>query len=239
MDISIHNELNFKVQEKITNKNLKLEDICKNGLVGNITIGYLEGKVKVRKSSQSLLKEIALQCEEIQKCYELKDVLEIYNIKSCREAYRAFGHDPSKYRVASESLFRRIVKGKGLYEINNIVEINNLISLKTALPVCAYDREKINGNIIFKLGEENELYEGIGRGHINIYNLPCFYDQLGPFGTTTSDSVRAMITESTRELLLCIVSFHETNKMEEYLNYAKELLILEGNGLQITTKVVK
>ncbi|WP_456060318.1 phenylalanine--tRNA ligase beta subunit-related protein, partial [Brachyspira pilosicoli] len=79
----------------------------------------------------------------------------------------------------------------------NIVDINNLISLHTCYSVGTYDLDKVKGSITFTVGEENERYEGIGRGSINLENLPVFEDEDGKFGSTTSDSIKAMITNDT------------------------------------------
>ncbi len=62
--------------------------------------------------------------------HEVKDIASFYNIEASRKAYRACGKDPTRYRLSSESLLRRVLKGKGLYKVNNIVDINNLLSLK-------------------------------------------------------------------------------------------------------------
>ena len=45
--------------------------------------------------------------------YSLADVLNIPLIKESRDGYKAFGKDPSRYRLVCESLLRRLVKGRG------------------------------------------------------------------------------------------------------------------------------
>ena len=57
------------------------------------------------------------------------------------------GKEPSRYRVSSEALIRRILQGKGLYRINNVVDTNNLISIETGYSVGSYDLENLHGNI--------------------------------------------------------------------------------------------
>ncbi len=59
------------------------------------------------------------------------EVIKLKNILSSRNAYKKLGKDPSRYRLSSESLVKRVVKGNDLYYVNNIVDINNLISLHT------------------------------------------------------------------------------------------------------------
>ena len=47
--------------------------------------------------------------------YSIEDVLDIPLIKEARDAYKKLGKDPSRYRLACESLLRRLVKGNKLY----------------------------------------------------------------------------------------------------------------------------
>ena len=57
--------------------------------------------------------------------------------------FHEWGMDPSKYRPSSEALLRRVVQGKGLYRVSNVVDIGNLGSLETGWPYGCYDRSKI------------------------------------------------------------------------------------------------
>jgi DNA/RNA-binding domain of Phe-tRNA-synthetase-like protein len=89
--------------------------------------------------------------------------------------------------VFSEALIRRVLQGKGVYRINNIVEINNLISLKSKFPVGSYDIDNLSSPISLTLGKSGEEYKGIGKENIKTKNLPVLADSLGSFGSPTSD----------------------------------------------------
>lgn len=218
--------------------NIRICEKMKKILNDKIALGSIEAKIKVGESSELLWKEISLASIEISSQNSLEDVLKISNIKAARDAYKKLGKDPSRYRVSSESLVRRIVKGNELYKVNNIVDINNLISIRSFNPVCAYDLDKIDSDILFTIGEEGDYYDGIGRGQINLSNLPVFQDSKGNFGSTTSDSVRAMVTESTERLLLNIVSFNGKEKLEEYIDYCEKLIEKYADGKEITKQIV-
>ena len=88
--------------------------------------------------------------ENIKKEYTLDNLTEQINIKASRQAYKQLGKEPSRYRVSSEALIRRILQNKGLYKINNVVDTNNLISIETGYSVGSYDLEKIQGYQIDK-----------------------------------------------------------------------------------------
>ena len=201
-------------------------------------IGCIEAKVHVTEFNEALWDEIITQCSKIEKL-ELKDVLEIENIKASRNAYKRLGKDPSRYRLSSESLLRRVVKEKGLYKVNNIVDINNLVSLVTCNSVGTYDLDRIGSKISFTVGGEGETYEGIGRGIINLESLPVFEDEEGKFGSTTSDSMRAMITKATKGILMNIISFNGDKELSQYIDYAKGLLERYAEAEDIKIKIVR
>jgi DNA/RNA-binding domain of Phe-tRNA-synthetase-like protein len=177
--------------------------------------------------------------KELESILTPENIRETDTVKANKDAYRKLGKDPNRYRPASESLMRRIANGKGLYFINNVVDILNLISINTGYSICGYDYEKINGDITFGTGEKDEPYEGIGRGSLNIEKLPVFRDETGAFGTPTSDSVRTMVTEGTTEFLMIIIGFGNEDKLRDTLNEAKELYGKYAGGKNIEVKILK
>lgn len=212
----------------------KLKEKCPE-----VAIACIKAKVKVSNSNEELWKEINDESKKIINKLELKDVLEVENIKASRKAYKMLGKDPSKYRLSSESLIRRLVKGLDLYKVNNIVDINNLISLRTANSVGTYDIDNIGASISFTVGDIGESYEGIGRGSINLENLPVFEDEKGKFGSTTSDSKRAMITEDTNYILMNIISFNGSENLDTYIKDAVNLLEKYASGEKIEYKIIQ
>lgn len=146
--------------------------------------------------------------------YSLEDVLDIPLIKEARDSYKKLGKDPSRYRLACESLLRRLVKGNKLYRINNLVDLGNILSIDAKRSVAVLDYDKIIGDVIIRIGRSDDVYEGIGRGIINIENIPLYEDEVGPFGSTTSDTPRTMVTENTKKILLFIVCFGRSKKEE-------------------------
>lgn len=125
-------------------------------------------------------------------------------ISQIRAAFKATGKDPSRYRPSSEALTRRVISGKPLYVVNNVVDSGNLISLMTGVPIGCYDAEKLSGALTFRIGTANETYTGIGRAEINLEGLPVLADKQGPFGSPFSDSERTAVTADTQKLLFVI-----------------------------------
>jgi DNA/RNA-binding domain of Phe-tRNA-synthetase-like protein len=87
-----------------------------------------------------------------------------------------------------------------------------------------FDLEQVRPPIVFRIGQPGETYSGIGRGEIKMEGLPVFADQLGPFGSTTSDSQRTMVRLETTRILLVIIAFARTGEMEGIVQRAAGLL---------------
>ena len=78
-----------------------------------------------------------------------------------RAMYRRTGLDPTRRRPSSEALLRRVRKGEGLPRINSLVDVCNWCSLEFQLPYGLYDLDRIEGDVMLRLGEEGEAYAGI------------------------------------------------------------------------------
>ncbi len=188
----------------------------------NINLGCIFYKTDVVNNNNELWNYIENEViYKIRNNLTLENLTEQINIKTSREAYKKLGKEPSRYRVSSESLIRRILQGKDLYKINNVVDTNNLISIETGYSVGSYDLEMVQGDISFRTGKEGEKYQGIGKELINLENLPVFADEIGSFGSPTSDSTRTMITEKSKNILTILISFNGINELEKSLSLAQ------------------
>jgi len=130
---------------------------------------------------------------------------QIEDVGDARRLYREFGIDPTKTRPSSEALLRRALRGKPLYNINNIVDTGNYVSLHSLLPLGLYDRDSIEGDLVeIRTGREGEGYGGIRKGRVNVAERLCVADSVGAFGSPTSDSQRTSVRDSTSRLLVIL-----------------------------------
>lgn len=204
-----------------------------------MTLGCIQAHVNVESSADSLRNEINRYCDVLNTEILIGELASLSKIKDGREVYKKLGKVPSKYRSSSEALIRRVLQGKSVYIINNIVDINNLISLKSKFPVGSYNIKNLHAPVSLIIGKEGEKYKGIGKELISIENLPVLTDLISSFGSPTSDSERAMIMNDVSEILMIIFSFSGKSDIEEYLKYAKELLERYANGREIKTKIIQ
>jgi DNA/RNA-binding domain of Phe-tRNA-synthetase-like protein len=148
---------------------------------------------------------------------------EISGLKEARTLYKSFGMDPSRHRPSSEALLRRMLKGKGLYRISNVVDSCNLASLHFQLPIGMYDLGKIKGDVTLRTGLEGEEYPGIRKAPVHLTSRLGLFDNEGPFGSPTSDSARTCTSAATRlilAVLMATASFSAAKMEENLLTFA-------------------
>lgn len=172
--------------------------------------------------SDKLILDTIKEYEEKYASVSLEEVLKLERIKEARDSYKKLGKDPSRYRLACESLLRRLSKKMGLYYINNMVDIGNILSIELNRSTAVLDYDKIEGDVLIRLGKESDIYYGIGRGLINVSNIPVYVDDNSPFGSTTSDTLRTSITNDTKNILLFVICFDDTY-IEESIEITKEM----------------
>ena len=203
-----------------------------------VALGCVTASVAAGETPAELRAELK-DCEErILKLPEPRAVLESPQIAATRAAYKALGKDPARYRGSAEALLRRVIAGKGLPEINAVVDVINLVSAESRLPVGLYDRERVSGEIVFRAGRAGETYKGIGKYDLNLEGLPVFCDALGPHGSPTSDSERTMVTAATKEVIAIVISFGGKDGLERWTQRMTELLQKYAAGEEIASRIV-
>ena len=166
-------------------------------------------------------------------------MLEAGAILATRGAYKALGKDPARYRGSAEALLRRVIAGKGLPRINNVVDVINLVSVESRLPVGLYDLAHVQGDILFRAGRASETYKGIGKYDLNLEGLPVFCDAVGPHGSPTSDSERTMVTLETKKVIAIIISFGGADALPRWGEQMMEVLQKYASGKNVQLEIVK
>lgn len=138
-------------------------------------------------------------------------------IAAARAGYKALGQDPSRYRLSAEALHRRLMKDQGLYHLANVVDIINVISLKSGFSIGGYDHDEIAPPVLLRVGTAEDHYDPIGKGSLNVAHLPLLVDGEGPFGNPTSDSEHTGIRPDTHHIWLVFYDFGGQSELEETL----------------------
>ena len=191
----------------------------------DVRIGLIRAKVVNSELSEELNKEIQSLSEKIKSSYELLWINKRPAIAATRQLYKKLGKDPNRYRVSSEALCRRIVKGMGIYQINVLVDLINLVSIGSGYAIGGFDADKIQGDAVtLGVGTADDKFEGIGRGVLNVEGLPLYRDAIGGIGSPTSDEERTKIGLETTHLQLQINAFDEEMPLEDTIDWSVSLL---------------
>ena len=189
-------------------------------LVPSCALGVILYRAKIEKASDELTDYFNSVTEEIGSKYITKDIAEMPHIRPTRQAYKALGKDPHAYRGAAEQMLRRIILNKGLYHVNNAVDINNIISVTSGYSIGSYDTEKIVGDVTLCRAPEGTHYKGIGKDtyEYNVEFLPAVFDDEGCFGNPSSDSQRTMLKNGEREVLFIFYAFDGKEGLNEWMD---------------------
>jgi DNA/RNA-binding domain of Phe-tRNA-synthetase-like protein len=194
--------------------------------------------VEATSSPQALIAELN-NCEQtILRLPEPRAILESPQIVATHAAYKTLGKDPARYRGSAEALLRRVIAGKGLPRINAVVDIINLVSVESRLPIGLYDLAHVSGDIAFRAGRAGETYKGIGKYDLNLEGLPVFCDAIGPHGSPTSDSERTMVTSQTKNVLAAIISFDGRESLDRWAQRMSELFAQHASGTGCETALI-
>ncbi|MEE9564678.1 MAG: phenylalanine--tRNA ligase beta subunit-related protein [Candidatus Hydrothermarchaeaceae archaeon] len=184
----------------------------------------------IKRESDALEEFKSEIIEEIKDNYSLETLKDDPQMRKYRDFFWKIDIDPTKIRPASEALIRRILQGKQIPQINTGVDAYNLASIKSGVPLAAFDAKRLRGELSMRFAAEGEEFLGIGMkepkilkgGEIVIEDgetLVAIY----PY----RDADKSKITLETKEILLmsCGVPGVEYRKLEEAVNLAAEYLV--------------
>ena len=194
----------------------------------------IEG-LQVQESPEEIKAMLNGLAEEFARRYKDEPLGEIPAVRKIRAIFHRSGLDPTRYRPSSESLLRRAVKGKGLYFINSVVDLINYFSLKMLCPMGLFDADLVKPPITWRIGQEGESYEGIGRDRLNLAHFPLLADTEGPFGSLISDSMRTRVTGQCSKILW--VTFAPPGTDIPLDEFASTMVRLNGGEVKVSTQI--
>ncbi|MDR0989430.1 MAG: hypothetical protein LBM06_08265 [Prevotellaceae bacterium] len=188
----------------------------------------------------ALWDEIHAFTDELLATSTLDEVKNQPAIAATRAAYKRCGKDPGRYRPSAEALRRRLLRGIPLYRIDTLVDVINLVSLRTGFSIGGFDADKIEGNALeLGIGRAGEAFEAIGRGVLNIDGLPVYRDAAGGIGTPTSDHERTKIDLQTQHLLIILNSYGGDAHLREAAAMTEALLQQCAAARQVETAWIR
>jgi DNA/RNA-binding domain of Phe-tRNA-synthetase-like protein len=135
---------------------------------------------------------------------------------------------------------RRVIQGRGLYHISNVVDLTNAGSVEAGWPYGVYNRSQISPPVTLRLGGPGECYEGIGRRVWHLTDRPVLADATGPFGSPISDSTRTQISEGVTQVLTVIYAPASSSNaaVEQAAQRQAVRLSAFGGAVQTRTRLI-
>lgn len=138
-----------------------------------------------------------------------------------------FGVKAKTYRSSIEALLRRIVTGKEIWNICNIVDLYNCCSILSLLPMGGYDLDKISGGIKIRYARESETFLGLGeRQRVEVQTNQVVYSddkRIICWLWNHKDSMETCIDENSSRVLFFVDSF-DSGKAQVALSMLEENL---------------
>jgi DNA/RNA-binding domain of Phe-tRNA-synthetase-like protein len=163
-----------------------------------------------------------------------------------RAMLRRGGFKPSgRNKPSSEYLAQAAREGR-FPRINNLVDINNLLSLESGLPISLLDLDAVGENVVMRYGTEGEKYVFNPSGQeIELKGLICVCRAEGetsvPLGNAIKDSMAGKLKDATREVIGVVYATREAaseEQVEALVRAFGELLTRFGGAATVETRVV-
>ncbi|GAA0344992.1 B3/4 domain-containing protein [Bacillus carboniphilus] len=170
--------------------------------IKDFKVGILFYKDIVVSDSPQMLKG-RLQLFQESLFFDLQEtpVAEQKSVLEWKKIFKTFGKDPNRYRPSSEALIRRVAKQQYLSTIHSAVDLNNFFSLQYQIPIGLYDADHIQGDVTIRVGQADEVFEGLNGRENQAENLIVSCDDVGPFGSPFVDSKRTSVTTDTKNAM--------------------------------------
>lgn len=201
-------------------------------------IGYLVAQVSVKKRDpfvESLKERLGNYLQE--QGINATNFVAHPSISQWRKIYEEdFQVKAKTYRSSIEALLRRVVTGKEIWNICNVVDLYNCCSILSLLPMGGYDLKKVSGGITIRYAKEGESFLGLGeREKIAARSNHVVYaddERIMCWLWNHKDSAQTCIDESSKYVLFFIDSFEHERVQVALKQLAENLTKIQCLPLQ-------
>lgn len=141
--------LKFQVTSEVLNLGVKIQ----TARIRNITNS---------KPTNELDKYIDSELEKVKTYWQGKNYQEDIVLQGFRDLHTKVGRNNRDYPASPEVLLRLLLERNRFPRINSIVDIYNLVSIKTRLALGIHDISSVKGNVTLRLTRGNEKFLPLG-----------------------------------------------------------------------------
>ncbi len=109
-----------------------------------------------------LAQEIAAAEDECRRRWGGMELSAIPEVAAWRAAYKGFGVKRTSYRSSAERLIKRVLARQPLPQINALVDLYNMVSLRTGLCLGCDDFDRTSGALAFRYARQGDSFVDMG-----------------------------------------------------------------------------
>ncbi|PJC23647.1 hypothetical protein CO058_02125, partial [candidate division WWE3 bacterium CG_4_9_14_0_2_um_filter_35_11] len=161
--------------------------------------------VDIKKSNEEL-EDLKKSAVENASNISMESISDMPSINSYRNLFKKSGTDFHSKRPSPEALLRRVIQGKGIYNINTAVDAYNLAVLESHIGLGGFDSDQISEPIVLRYSKEKEEMVLLGDDVPTTLRdgQVIYVDAKGPITMDLNyrDIDRTKITEKTKNIIL-------------------------------------
>ena len=128
------------------------------------------------------------------------------------------------------------------HHINNVVDVNNLVSLETLMPISVFDADQIGEALEVRLGELGESYVFNASGHVLDVKglLVCARAGGEPIGSPVKDSAATKVFEGARRyvgVMYAPATMFSDTGLHDAVHLFASLLASETGGVVVQEQI--
>jgi DNA/RNA-binding domain of Phe-tRNA-synthetase-like protein len=146
-------------------------------------------------------------------------ISELPSISAWRQVFAQFGVKPTQHRSAAEALLRRLSKSGSIPNINTLVDLGNLVSIRYGMPVAVVDRAGIAGPITVRFADGSESFTDLGADEVS-HPYPGEVVFVDPANVACArrwcwrQSAQSATSETTTDAIVVVEGHHENAEQD-------------------------
>lgn len=200
-------------------------------------IGYLVAEIEVRDSDpyvESVKNTLQRKMNEIG--ISADTMMNHPDVRRWRDVFGKMGVKPSKYRSSLEALLRRLFKDE-MWNVSNVVDLYNCVSVLNLLPMGAHDLAKLKGGLTLRRGRVGEKFHPLGGDEIEVDPRNILYadeERIACWLWNHRDAREVCVTGDTKQAVFMIDHAFDT----EWRTVEQGVAALAGELEKIGAKII-
>lgn len=204
-------------------------------LNSSIKFGILIGKnMDITETSKEDKDRLKRAEKTLRENVNKSEIRELRNISLYRKVMQESGINPNKYPASIEAMFKRIIKGGSLPNINSLVDLCNAVSIENTLSLGGHDLEDIDNDLAVRFSEKGDKFLPFGADKFEAVDERELIFTSGNKVQTRKwvwrQSELGKVTLNSKNIFFQLVGFGDDTSLEKAMNDIENLIEGRFNG---------